>query len=642
MTDLPSLRKQFWAGKGRLDMLRSRRDELVDSIRDAKEILALRDEVRDALEKLQADSNARIIMAYNSLLTALVADILPSGDRRDADGQDIAIRLSLYTERGLPALDVEGHSGENRVIDLYDGAGGSLTNVVCLGLRSIAAAASGMRRFLCLDEADCWLSPTRIAVFYSVLKRLAEQSGFQTIAISHHNPELFSKGVNILELQGRPRTGLSVRASADRALWPDDEMEGIRSIRLQNFAGFVDATLPLSPGVNAIVGQNNIGKSRVMKALRAVCYGDARDSDIRHGQNQVTVTLTLERGMTLTWSRKLNRNPVQQWTLQDRNGDIMTIDGEFCQSGKRRRGADARVVPAWVTSVMGIERVEGLDIHLTHQKKPVFLLEETATKRAAVLSIGREASRVQDMIAGHKRRVEKATKTVNEGERELNGLLRQVSAIEECHARLETLFSQVEGLEVRIGETARVRDGATEVSRRIEAARHRVVRARTILDILSDLPEPLDISEDIRRARQAGQLAERIEGLSRETVHRRHMLTLLAGFPEAPVLQDDRRPALLAERIESDRRTVQRCQAVGEILATLPEAPVLADEASPAKMAHDIQSCIASRSRAAGELETVNSRISECEKDIDSIMASNGGHCPFCGSVHTGGDHAVH
>ena len=46
---------------------------------------------------------------------------------------------------------------------------------------------SGLRPFLALDEADCWIRPGRVPAFLHVLRRLSERIGMQTLVVSHHD-----------------------------------------------------------------------------------------------------------------------------------------------------------------------------------------------------------------------------------------------------------------------------------------------------------------------------------------------------------------------------------------------------------------------------------------------------------------------
>ena len=75
-------------------------------------------------------------------------------------------------------------------------------------------------------------------------------------------------------------------------LW-DEGQPGLRFIRLLNVQAYADATLRSSPGVNALIGPNNRGKSSFIRALRAVFYGEARDSLVRAGAKAAQVEIGL-------------------------------------------------------------------------------------------------------------------------------------------------------------------------------------------------------------------------------------------------------------------------------------------------------------------------------------------------------------
>lgn len=47
----------------------------------------------------------------------------------------------------------------------------------------------------------------------------------------------------------------------------------LAQLRIRNFRRIADATLNFRPGLNVIVGPNNIGKTAVVEALRALLAG---------------------------------------------------------------------------------------------------------------------------------------------------------------------------------------------------------------------------------------------------------------------------------------------------------------------------------------------------------------------------------
>ena len=78
-----------------------------------------------------------------------------------------------------------------------------------------------------------------------------------------------------------------------------------------------DTELHLHPGANAIIGQNNIGKSVFIRALRALAYGEASDSDIKHDEKMLSVAVEIENNVVVRFTRQKRRNPVNEWTLED-------------------------------------------------------------------------------------------------------------------------------------------------------------------------------------------------------------------------------------------------------------------------------------------------------------------------------------
>src|SRR5690606_19779946 len=144
--------------------------------------------------------------------------------------------------------------------DVLEDNGGALTNVIGMALRLIAVVKADVARFLALDEADCWIAPDRIASFYRVLEDGAARLGVQCLAVSHHDLSQFSGQFHIARIFGEPSSGVRVESSDGSAAWADGQ-PGLRRIRLIDVQAYKDATLHLSPGVNALIGPNNRGKS---------------------------------------------------------------------------------------------------------------------------------------------------------------------------------------------------------------------------------------------------------------------------------------------------------------------------------------------------------------------------------------------
>jgi len=451
-TNLETVQRKLAVAEEKRHALEKRREELTREVGLAKGRLNRKPEVDRFLEELQAEAHRKRVGDFERLLSALVAEVLPGEPQ---------VGLDLEIERGQPSLDIVSRRGGDLTEDIYDDQGGALTNVVSMGLRMIAAVRSGTRRFLIMDESDCWIATSRVPTFYRVLKEAASKVGVQCLAISHHDVSAFSDGIAVARLVGDKDTGAQIENAPRRHKWGDDE-DGIRWVRLKNFQTFVDETIHLSPGVNALEGRNNLGKSAIVRAFRAVFYGEGRDSLIRHGEKICTVEIGFSHGRTLHWDRQIRRNPINIWKLLGPDGAVIEEDGMIYETG-------GRTPPEWVAKLFGIRQVEGLDVHINKQKHPVFLLNRPGSTRASVLSIGQESSHILAMISLHKQRCIEDAACVKNGEAEMAKIIDDVgrlNALEALKERLHEARALLASIESRHAATEKLSEA---VSRLISA-----------------------------------------------------------------------------------------------------------------------------------------------------------------------------
>ncbi len=108
--------------------------------------------------------------------------------------QPIALRASTGFSRGSVTIDFyierDGHHE-----DIMRGQGGSVANILSVGLRMFALAKldpDKHRYFLVLDEQDCWIQPDLIPKLVKIIHDAGRALRFQVILISHHDTAHFS------------------------------------------------------------------------------------------------------------------------------------------------------------------------------------------------------------------------------------------------------------------------------------------------------------------------------------------------------------------------------------------------------------------------------------------------------------------
>lgn len=409
----------------------------------------------DMMPKINAILNALYDKVAGKIIKACEAAITDA--THEIIGDNTNIGMDISTKNGQIHVDIGStiQTKDSRVLrSIVDGEGGGLTNVVCFSLRAIIVSRSQQRKFIIIDEPDCWLDSSKINPFFNIIYKMAVDGGFQIIALTHHDTTDFEDRANILTLSRENKDSpvtLEVSGHVDSNLSKDNI---ITSVRLENFGGHENLLLPLAPGLNFIRGKSNIGKSRLLRALRCVILNEGNDGDISSyikdsDDNSIlynispfcAVEITFDGGKTLYWKRKRSGSPKETWTYKDSNGNIITLsDGTVCDNDKN--GKD------WVSSkeVMNIKQSEfannKLCSQLHTQKMPMFAINENGNVLASLLSIGEDAGILRKMIS-------LAREKENEVKLELkhiNKRLDEISLKLMNYAKLDTLINMANEL----------------------------------------------------------------------------------------------------------------------------------------------------------------------------------------------------
>lgn len=177
----------------RADRLLDKRDDRVDRSQklarrfdELNAYLGIADQVTAALEHLSQQLFQQLLGVVQDKMTVALQEILeqPICFRADADFKRGAATVEFRIER----------NGQSE--DILRGQGGSVANVLSVGLRMFALATldeATHRRFLVLDEQDCWLRPELVPRLVKIVHEAAVALGFQVMMISHHDIELFER-----------------------------------------------------------------------------------------------------------------------------------------------------------------------------------------------------------------------------------------------------------------------------------------------------------------------------------------------------------------------------------------------------------------------------------------------------------------
>ncbi len=260
----------------------------------------------------------------------------------------------------------------------------------------------------------------------------------------------------------------------------------LASVRVVNFQSIKDSTINLGR-LTVLVGEGDVGKSAILRAIRASFLNEGHDDDIRHGASSCEVTLSFNDGTVIVWSKEKGKGGC--YVMRDHNPERV-----FTKTG----GA----VPDEIAEYLGIGLIEVdantiLTPQLSDQHDQPFLLWETGSKRARIIG---KATRLDVVITAQlncKKTLDKSKREVGVGEEQLSSFevkLKTIPDYKELEKRISTADEMLdlvrdnsdivsrarelgEELEVAqslltIVDTARVRSSITEATEMLTRAEH--------------------------------------------------------------------------------------------------------------------------------------------------------------------------
>lgn len=161
------------------------REEAGEKLRATREFLELAPAAEARLEALSQALFGELLAEIEATLSEAIRMIL---------GQERTVRAvrELYAGRLHVRFEIEQ---DGKVEDVLHGQGGSVCNILSVGLRLVALAQldpARHRPFLVLDEQDCWLRPELVSKLVAVIKTVSSRLGLQVLVISHHGLDHFA------------------------------------------------------------------------------------------------------------------------------------------------------------------------------------------------------------------------------------------------------------------------------------------------------------------------------------------------------------------------------------------------------------------------------------------------------------------
>lgn len=427
------------------DILISQKAEALIEIQNSTHYLDHKDEVLEFLNHVQTESQKATKGMYEDLLSSLITEVLPNKHDR------VVFSTSIKNNKMALDIDIKSKS-KQKLLNVKKDKGGSIQNIVAMGLRFITVSRSRNRKIILLDEADQSLNTKQIPRFAKIIKQLSEQLNIQVIYISHHSPDAFAGCAKVINLEDR--NGV-ITVTSDNSSDFDDDDVGIRYARLTNFKQHTNTLINFSKNVTVITGEVDIGKSSVIEAISVVMNNEGRDGLIKDETPMAAIELGIEEGRCIKFEYDASGSSRTRYFLFEENSDKPT-----------KTSTDGINVPKWLDDYLATPKLGNFDIHISRQMSSNFILDESfsAQKRAEILSLENESEQIQKMIAlhgettlFHKRNVVAMNKRLNQVKNDLDklGILNgAIDALNKAQASISKADSKAEELAeiTRIGK----------------------------------------------------------------------------------------------------------------------------------------------------------------------------------------------
>ncbi|SOB59016.1 ATPase involved in DNA repair-like protein [Pseudodesulfovibrio profundus] len=437
----------------------------------------------------------------------------------------------------------------------------------------------------------------------------------------------------------------------------------ITKIILQDFMAHEYTELELGPGVNALTGPNNTGKSAIVEALRCIATNPVPKHFIRHGAKEARVTLEMDDGVRVVWIRNKRSPGYEIWQPGADEPQ------EYWKFGRK---PPEDVLAALRLNLVELEgNKDPIDVHVGNQRDPVFLLNSPGSDAAAFFAASTESAHLLAMQNLLKRRTQDAKREERDHSNRLHEVETALDAFEllpdismaveqarETEAALHTLQQQIPTLERTVNEQEAVRRTLDVQSQRVEVL-NAVQSAPELQDVKSLhvlLAQLKQVTDDHRRTASANQVlqglaqpsdihdtkrlasfCEQLLGVERQLVRMGEQASTISGLSAPPALHDTRHLSSLIDDMIASRTRWNRGDRRMQVMDTLLQPPVVQPPRELEVLLAEMQTLAVNKNKYDAALQDLEKQLESLQSTITERVEAIG-QCPTCGGDMNAGD----
>lgn len=383
----------------------------------------------------------------------------------------------------------------------------------------------------------------------------------------------------------------------------------IKRIELINFMSHAHTVIEPAAGLTVLVGPNNCGKSALVAALQILCHNDNSTYVLRHGAKDCQIIVETEEGHVIEWSRKKSGSP--KYTINGKPFDRLN-----------------RNVPPELHAALRLPKVtsdrQEFDVHFGEQKRPVFLLNDSAGSAAEFFASSSDAIRLVEMQALHKQQVRDAKRdqaNFMEEKRSVEAKLQILAPIKQLESSIRDTEKQFVQLGIDLERIAAI----GELIASMVGCHKNLLYHESLVGCFERLSAP----PDFQNTRELEDLVRLLAANIVKSDRAAAASDAFATLAQPPYLDDEPGLEKLIDDIVTSLRRVERDEAKFASLRQLEPAPVL----EPTEPLGELISAFTRQQELVNEL---NKQLDEISRDLDRFQddilawAQANPVCPTC------------
>ncbi|MGL1863564.1 MAG: AAA family ATPase [Pseudodesulfovibrio sp.] len=333
----------------------------------------------------------------------------------------------------------------------------------------------------------------------------------------------------------------------------------ITKIILENFMAHERTELELGPGVNALTGPNNSGKSAIVEALRCVATNPVPKHYIRHGAKEARVTLEFEDKTQVVWVRKKRSSGYEIWHPGAEEPE---------QYWKFGRKPPEDVLDVLKLDLVELENGGEIDVHVGNQREPVFLLNQPGSNAAAFFAASTESAHLLAMQNVLKRKTLDAKRQERDQVDRLGGLESEMDQF----SPLPDIAVQVENAQ-ELGATANELQAYIPLLENVIVSQINVEKSLTTRSVTATILKRVVKTPELKEVSQLQGLIKRIVEIDTVQIKAVETGRSLAPLTNVPETFDTARLTTLCGKLQLVENRLQKAQMLGAVSIDIAEPP---------------------------------------------------------------------